>query len=99
MQTYIVFALVGLAAGYVIYTLLRRFGMLGAPAGCGCCCEGGCASSGRATEPEREASASAKRLAALKLETAGSSSQGCCGCSSSGGCCRDKARSEDNGQV
>ena len=99
MQTYIVFALLGLAAGYVIYTLLRRFGVLGAPAGCGCCCEGGCVSSGRAVAPEREACASAKSLAALELETARSARQGCGGCSSSGGCCQDKTRSENNGQV
>ena len=97
MQTYIVFALVGLAAGYVIYTLLRRFGLLGAPVGCGCGCEGGCASSGRATKPERETSASAKCLNALELEASVFSCQSCCGCASSNGGCQSGARSKNGG--
>lgn len=83
MQTYIVFALVGLAAGYVIYTLLRRFGVLGAPAGCGCCCEGGCASSGLAV-PESKREAPVSEQSSAPLEAMGAC-RGCCGCGSSGG--------------
>ena len=93
MQTYIVLVLVGLAAGYVAYVLLRRLGLLGAPLGCACCGEGGCASSGRATETERETPVSQQPPAAPS-----GTCQGCCGCASSTGGCGGGARLKNSAQ-
>ena len=95
MQTYIVLGLVALAAGYVIYMLLRRFGLLGAPLGCGCGCESGCASSGPVNQVERELSVSGQRQSPPQAVEA---RQGCHGCVSTGGCCQAKSRFENNEQ-
>ena len=76
MQAYIVIGLVALAAGYVAYIFLRRLGFLGAPAGCGCGCEG-CASL-----PAR----AGRNGSGLSASPLGNAESACCGCS--GGCGR-----------
>ena len=82
MQTYVVLALMALAALYVAYVALRCFGLLGAPLGCGCGCETGCVSSGKTQKNTvGPGAASAGTAGALRLLTpAGMARHDCCGC-------------------
>ena len=92
MQTYIVLGLIIAAAGYVAYTLLRRLGFLGAPAGCGCGCEGCPSLPPRARPDGRE----------LRMSPPVEKSGSCCGCAAADACerqnnCAGKAEIEPQG--
>ena len=83
MQTYVVLALIGMAALYVAYVALRRFGFLGTPAGCGCGCETGCISAAKAQKNTAGPAGAAPvdAVGALRpLTPAGAVRHGSCGC-------------------
>ncbi len=77
MQTFIVAAIVVLAAGYIVLCLLRRFGVVEGASGCGCGCDG--CGPVKLSGSGSDENSKAKPLT-LRKESP------CCGCSSGRGC-------------